>query len=818
MKRQWPPDISGRSSPSRPLFSRVRRWLRAKVGADRTADQAAARDTATALGRREDKDYVVYLTAVAGLTGNSIRSQLDGARHLVSLLSDPGYSTQARALLEDFAEGTRPHVSRRAVAAARRGLDAAQRPMDIPVQGSAPKQPTSKRAPDADRDLAALDREVMLASLRGGVEVLTAAVRAQPWPLAVASVGSGLFGALVAAVAVGLPIGLKAFWGPGIEAQSVNTTALTAAAAVCLAVFAGRAGGLYARQFGERLAQVRLRSERRRAVIESYLRLDYSWHRRHRAEELVATADGDAESAWRSIPPLMLAVGTVVTAIVGLGVLAVIDWRLALLGLCLLALLNLGYLRAVDPHLRTARRWREEVREMAAQIPANRPAGPHGRPAPVRASFREFDHASRGLRDAMIKVNRVRAMFDPVLKALPVVCSLAAFALVMWRPGADGMSAVVGATFLFLLLGSPVRAVGAALAEFPGSSQAFQRIRRVNETKSRMSYGSRLPSPAAVALEFAAVTHGGAAGQPMLDDVSFQVPAGRVVAVVGDRGSGRSMLALLAARRLDPAIGRVVLAGDDAPTLSRDALERVVTYVSARPRVFADSIGGAVSLGRSGVDDAAVWRALTIVGQAQAVRRMTDGLDTPVGGRNRRLSRRMRQLIVLAGAIAGRPRLCVLDDSEDELGLDRTIVEAIRSAVDASILLVTEQPETIKGADAVIYLDRGRLAQAAGHRDLVLKSDSYARLFNDFCVHGPTTDQAVPHPRRDDGRLWQPAAPVTAQPRIDLLDSASEVVRWSTRHWRPRRTSHRVFDVGNDDVANEPARCIGPRRRGARQP
>jgi hypothetical protein len=178
----------------------------------------------------------------------------------------------------------------------------------------------------------------------------------------------------------------------------------------------------------------------------------------------------------------------------------------------------------------------------------------------------------------------------------------------------------------------------------------------------------------------------------------------------------------------------------------------------------------------------------------------------------------LRQLIVLAGAVAGRPQLFVLDDSGGELGLDRAIVEAIRAAVKGSILVVTERPETIAGADSVIYLDRRRTAQTAAHRDLLLKNAGYARLFNDFCIHTSTRDQSVrnrPHDDLlvgDDGRLWQPQLTVTSQQRIDLLYSASEVVRWSTRNWHPGRQIRRGCDVGSD-----PGRCAGPKRRGARQ-
>src|SRR5690606_16781568 len=139
--------------------------------------------------------------------------------------------------------------------------------------------------------------------------------------------------------------------------------------------------------------------------------------------------------------------------------------------------------------------------------------------------------------------------------------------------------------------------------------------------------------------------------------------AGRIVALVGPTGSGKSTVAALAARLVDPAAGTVRLDGVDVRELSAASLTATVGLGPQVPFGFDDTVRANISLDRPGVDDAQVWWALRLAQAEGFVAGLPEGLDTVVGERGTSLSGGQRQRLTLARALAGRPRLLILDDA-----------------------------------------------------------------------------------------------------------------------------------------------------------
>jgi ATP-binding cassette subfamily B protein len=348
---------------------------------------------------------------------------------------------------------------------------------------------------------------------------------------------------------------------------------------------------------------------------------------------------------------------------------------------------------------------------------------------------RRFHERTWQLRDALIRIGRLRGLFDPLLEALPSVGTLAVLVVGTWRlnRGAIEVTALVSVAYLFTVLAFPVRAIGWVLAELPRSVAGWDRVSRVLTATGHMPYGDldleRTDRPAT--LRFDRVTFSYAdRDEPVLRDVSFEVPAGRTVALVGPTGSGKSTIATLAARLVDPDEGTVYLDGVDVRRLSHAALSRTVALVPQVAFGFDDTVRANVALDRPGIDDEQIWQALRLAQADGFVAALKDGLDTFVGERGTSLSGGQRQRLTLARALAGRPRLLILDDATSAVDprVEAAILAGLRGGGQASILVVAYRRATIALADEVVYLERGRVVARGRHEELLASVPGYANL------------------------------------------------------------------------------------------
>ncbi|HUR09135.1 MAG TPA: ABC transporter ATP-binding protein [Nonomuraea sp.] len=567
--------------------------------------------------------------------------------------------------------------------------------------------------------------------MRQGLRVLGVAVRAEKAVFAAAVLASALYGGMTVASAWALGWATQNVILPTFDKGDAVTGALWTGTLLIMGAALLKSIGVAGRRILAGLLQYRMQARSRRAVTRQYLQLPLSWHHRHPTGQLLSNASADAEAAWAPLAPLPMAVGVIVmlfTAAIGM---LLTDPMLALVGFLIfpaIAVLNLVYQRRLSPLATRAQQLRAEVSEIAHEsFDGALVVKTLGREATETERFRRRAHE---LRDANIAVGRVRGLFDPMLEALPTLGVLAVLGVGALRlsTGSIDSGELVQVAYLFTLLSFPIRALGWVLAELPRSVVGWQRVQAVLDAEGSMEYGEvALSETRPAELEVSGVSYAYGT-DAVLHDVTFGVPAGRTVALVGPTGSGKSTLVQLLVRLVDPASGQVLLDGVDVRRLAYGALAGSVALVPQQTFLFDDTVRGNIALGLE-ADDEEVWAALRVAQADAFVGKLASGLDTRVGERGTSLSGGQRQRLALARAIVRRPRLLILDDATSSVDpqVEAKILYGLRDAA-SSVVVVAYRMATIALADEIVYLDRGQVVDRGGHEELLGRCEGYRNL------------------------------------------------------------------------------------------
>jgi len=216
-----------------------------------------------------------------------------------------------------------------------------------------------------------------------------------------------------------------------------------------------------------------------------------------------------------------------------------------------------------------------------------------------------------------------------------------------------------------------------------------------------------------------------------LRHIDLAIGAGRSLAVVGETGSGKSTLASLLARLADPSSGSVTVDGVDLRDMDRHDRTRIVGMVTQETYLEHASIAENLRQAKPGASDAELWRALATAQVDEVVAALPEGIDTVVGARGHRFSGGERQRLAIARTLLGDPRVLILDEATSSL--DNDTERELQAALDAlahgrTTLTIAHRLSTILGADEIVVLDHGEVAERGTHESLMGAGGRYAHL------------------------------------------------------------------------------------------
>jgi len=277
---------------------------------------------------------------------------------------------------------------------------------------------------------------------------------------------------------------------------------------------------------------------------------------------------------------------------------------------------------------------------------------------------------------------------------------------------------------------SEIAQIGRQLADTLGATRRVYAL--ANEPVPVQDGPGVLPrkGAAALALEKVSFAYPGQTRRA-LTEVTFEIPAGKTVALVGTSGAGKTTTAQLLMRFWDPQSGRITLNGADLRDYKLDELRRLIALVAQDTFLFNDTLRANILIARPDATDAELAAAIAHASLADLVAALPDGLDTLVGERGTALSGGQRQRVAIARAFLKDAPVLVLDEATSHL--DAVNEQAVRRALDLlqadrTTIVIAHRLSTIRDADLIVVLDQGRVAETGTHAALLARHGLYARL------------------------------------------------------------------------------------------
>jgi len=545
---------------------------------------------------------------------------------------------------------------------------------------------------------------------------------------------------LVSLASTGLSLYLPYLTKPLVDVALVGRDAGALGEIVALFVGVGAAGFVLSVVSGLQYTRVsaEILFDMRRDLYERLQRLSPRFYAATKLGDIVSRINNDIGEIQRVAAETALAwVGNVLFLAGSLAILLWLDWRLCLVSLVTLPMAAWAlayYRRRLERRVASLRERSADLGSFLIEtLPAVRTVVTSG------AERREVGRFQR-LNDAFIAtlmgVQRVQYLVGGLPSLLIAAGTAAVFLYGGWRVVQGTLTLGTLAAFMAYQarVVAPVQALMGLYGALAAARVSWRRVAELLDAPVEVVERADAQPLASVAgaIEFDRVTLSHGRGAPVLDAVTFAVRPGETLAIVGTSGSGKSTMADLLVRLLDPDAGAVRLDGRDLRTLRLADLRRHVRVVPQEPAIFHASIEDNVRYANPEATPADVGRALAVAGLSRFVSALPDGERTVVGERGLALSAGERQRLAVARAIVADPSLLVLDEPSAALdpAAEREVLEGVRAAMQGrTVIVITHRLDVVRAADRVAMLEGARLVETGTPAELEGAGGPFAALF-----------------------------------------------------------------------------------------